>query len=101
MMDHAGIVSSVYTTTRTWSHHSLEHRPKNPPQTLGTVVQYKITALDNADNMHTEDNAGQYHVYTIIPELTPIALAIVATAATLTATVLARTAKKRNQIGRA
>jgi hypothetical protein len=67
-----------------------------PAQTFGTVVQYKITAFDNADNSHTEDNAGQYYVYTVIPELAPIALAIVATAAILITIALAKTAKKRN-----
>jgi hypothetical protein len=61
-----------------------------PAQALGTVVKYKITAYDNADNSHTEDNAGQYHVYTVVPELGPIAFAIVAIVATPMVIALAR-----------
>ena len=65
-----------------------------PAQTLDTVVKYKITAYDNADNPHTEDNAGQYHVYTVIPELGAVAFAIVAIVATPIVTALARRRRK-------
>jgi len=34
----------------------------------GTKVQYKIIAYNNADNQAVEDNAGEYYVYTVIPE---------------------------------
>jgi hypothetical protein len=37
-------------------------------------VSFKITAFDNAGNMATEDNAGKYYVYNVIPEFTLIAL---------------------------
>jgi hypothetical protein len=37
-------------------------------------VSFKITAFDNAGNMATEDNAGEYYVYNVIPEFTLIAL---------------------------
>ncbi len=66
-----------------------------PAQTLGTLVQYRITAYDNAENSRTEDNAGQYYVYTVIPELSPIALAIVVIVVPLTATALTKMAKRR------
>jgi len=65
-----------------------------PAQALGTVVKYKITAYDNADNSHNEDNAGQYHVYTIVPEFGPAALAIVAIVAAPIVTALARRRRK-------
>jgi PKD repeat protein len=35
----------------------------------GTLVKYKITAYDNAGNLMTENNAGQYYSYQVIPEL--------------------------------
>ena len=34
----------------------------------GTRVQYGITAYDNAGNVAVKDRAGQYFVYTVIPE---------------------------------
>lgn len=34
----------------------------------GTQVQYIIIAYDNAGNFAINDNAGQYHVYAVIPE---------------------------------
>lgn len=45
-----------------------------PGQLNATSVSFKITAFDNAGNMATEDNAGEYYVYNVIPEFTLIAL---------------------------
>jgi len=45
-----------------------------PGQPNQTSVSFKITAFDNAGNMATEDNAGKYYVYNVIPEFTLIAL---------------------------
>jgi hypothetical protein len=33
-----------------------------------TLLKYQIIAYDNAGNIATNDNAGQYYVYTVIPE---------------------------------
>ena len=35
----------------------------------GTHVQYKIIAYDNVGNPAVKDNAGEYYVYTVIPEI--------------------------------
>ena len=40
----------------------------------GTIVNYKITACDNAGNPAVKDNAGQYYVYTVIPEFPTLPL---------------------------
>jgi len=34
----------------------------------GKHVQYKILAYDNSNNLAVEDNAGNYYIYTVIPE---------------------------------
>ncbi len=39
-----------------------------PEQQPSTIVKYKIIAYDNAGNMAVADNAGQYYIYTVIPE---------------------------------
>ena len=39
-----------------------------PGQPAETQVQYKIIAYDNIGNQAVEDNAGEYYVYTVIPE---------------------------------
>jgi PKD repeat protein len=38
----------------------------------GTRIIYKITAYDNAGNVVTENNAGQYYSYEVIPEFSTI-----------------------------
>jgi hypothetical protein len=38
-------------------------------QEASTLLKYQITAYDNAGNIAVNDNAGQYYVYTVIPEL--------------------------------
>ncbi|MCZ2856458.1 MAG: hypothetical protein O2U62_05145, partial [Candidatus Bathyarchaeota archaeon] len=37
-------------------------------QPAGTQVRYKIIAYDNVGNPAVEDKAGEYYVYTVIPE---------------------------------
>jgi hypothetical protein len=37
-------------------------------QEADTLVKYQITAYDRAGNDVTDDNAGEYYVYTVIPE---------------------------------
>jgi hypothetical protein len=64
-----------------------------PAQPLDTCVLYKITAYDNAENQYTEDNAGSYYVYSVIPEYTML-LPLLFMTATLIAFALTRTRKK-------
>jgi parallel beta-helix repeat protein len=63
-----------------------------PGQPNQTLVYYKIIAFDNAENMATKDNGGEYYVYNIIPEYTLIALLLF-----MIASVLIITWTKRNQ----
>lgn len=37
-------------------------------QSAGTFVKYQIQATDNVGNTVFDDNAGQYYVYSVIPE---------------------------------
>jgi hypothetical protein len=37
-------------------------------QVSGTSIKYEIKAYDNAGNLMTENNAGQYYSYQVIPE---------------------------------
>lgn len=41
-------------------------------------IQYRILAYDNSDNLAVEDNAGNYYVYTVIPEFQFLILSFVA-----------------------
>jgi hypothetical protein len=45
-----------------------------PGQEAGTLMKYCMTAYDNAGNIATNDNAGQYYVYTVIPEFPSLVL---------------------------
>jgi len=46
-----------------------------PKLTLNTHVYYKITAYDTVGDYFTQDKAGQYYTYTVIPEF-PTAITI-------------------------
>ena len=53
-------------------------------QDSGTLVKYQITAYDNAGNSLTNDNAGQYYLYMVIPEFQSLALLAIFIFVTLT-----------------
>jgi hypothetical protein len=58
-------------------------------------VYYRITAFDNAGNMATEDNAGSYYTYMIIPEqISLIGLLLLLVALTL----IIPYARKKNKL---
>jgi hypothetical protein len=54
----------------------------------GMRVQYKILAYDNSNNLAVEDNAGNYYIYTVIPEFHFLILVFVIL--TLFAVILAK-----------
>jgi PKD repeat protein len=65
----------------------------------GTWVKYRIIAYDNAGNFVTENNAGQYYTYQVIPEFpaTYLVLLFILTAtlaATLVTVILSRKKKR-------
>jgi len=59
-----------------------------------THVQYKIIAHDNADNPAVEDNAGEYYVYTVIPEFQGLIILIII----VTTSIAMILAKKKKQL---
>jgi hypothetical protein len=59
-----------------------------PALSIGTYVQYQISAKDYSDNTAVNSNAGEYFVYTVIPEFPsaitlPLFMAATIAAATL------------------
>jgi hypothetical protein len=48
-----------------------------PGKPIDTVVKYMITAFDNAENEAVNNNAGDYFVYTVVPEFTVTMLLII------------------------
>jgi hypothetical protein len=63
----------------------------------GTHVWYKVIAYDNAGNLETNDNLGQYYVYTVIPEF-PTSISFLITTFTLITVVTFVKLKKKNAI---
>lgn len=61
-----------------------------PGQQIDTLVKYGITAYDNAGNNRTDDNAGQYYVYTVISEFPPFIILPLFMVATLLTTIVYR-----------
>jgi nitroreductase len=58
----------------------------------GKQVHYKIVAYDNNNNIAVKDNAGNYYIYTVIPEFQSIILAFIISMA-----LAAVFSKKRNK----
>jgi hypothetical protein len=62
----------------------------------GTLVQYVILAEDNSNNIATNDNMGQYYIYTVIPEAPSITtLTLLMSLATVAMILTRRKTKKR------
>jgi len=51
-----------------------------PGLPAGTEVKYAITAYDYADNVAVEDKAGDYHIYTVVPEFLNLQILVLALA---------------------
>jgi len=56
----------------------------------GKYVQYKILAYDSANNLAVEDNAGDYYIYTVIPEFQKFII-LIFMISTLLAVILTKT----------
>jgi len=76
-------VTLLFTTDNgySWSEILMEYNSSTflyeaaiPGQHQGKSVKYKITAYDIAGNLAFDDNSGQYYVYEIIPEFSPLTL---------------------------
>ena len=65
-----------------------------PGQPAETEVQYKITAYDNVGHLAVEDNAGEYYIYTVIPEFPSIALIAIFMVLSLLATIHIKKSKR-------
>jgi len=63
-----------------------------PPQAINSTVQYKITAYDKVGNSATNNNAGAYYVYPVVPEFPTVTvmMMLMAFAAILTVVVKRR-----------
>lgn len=61
-----------------------------PEQQIDTLVKYRIVAHDNAGNCAVEDNSGEYHVYTVIPEFPPFLILPLFMVSTLLAVIVYR-----------
>ena len=59
-----------------------------------TEVQYAIMAYDNVGNLAVENNAGEYYVYSVIPEFAPATLVAIFAILSLLATILAKKSKR-------
>lgn len=74
-------------TNKTMTYHSttLLYEANIPPQPIGTNMTYMITAHDNAGKPAFNDNAGQYFIYTVIPEFpSAVILLLIMALSTLT-----------------
>jgi hypothetical protein len=61
-----------------------------PSFPYGTLVQYMILAEDNSNNIATNDNMGQYYIYTVIPENPSITTLTLLMSLVTVATILTR-----------
>ncbi len=64
-----------------------------PGQSQDAQVKYKIEAYDNAENLTTEDNSGEYYLYTVVNEYAVLGILLMLTA--LTAALILTKKSKR------
>lgn len=90
----AGVILSYSTDNgTTWNNITMTHEIGDayvhqiPGFSEGTHVWYKVIAYDNAGNVETNDNLGQYYVYTAIPEF-PTLISFLITAFTMITVVM-------------
>jgi len=79
-------VTLFYTNNTNWYDVSMSFNATSglwegiiPGFDANTNVKYKIEAYDNAGNKAVNDNAGEYFVYTVIPEFNPSSIVIALT----------------------
>jgi hypothetical protein len=69
-----GVILSYRTDGGAWSNVTMSKTTGDtyegtiPASPAGTHVEYMIIAYDYANNVAVDDSAGQYYVYTVIPE---------------------------------
>ena len=99
--DFSGVknVTLFYTNDTEWFSVSMVYNETSglwegtiPGFSIGTNVKYKIEAFDNADNKAVNDNAGEYFVYTVVPELT---LVMIFAFLTISSVIMAIMRRKR------
>ena len=72
-----------------------------PGFSIDTHVQYRIFAKDNSNNSAVNDNAGEYYVYTVVPEFpSMLALPLLMTATLLSAILLKKRKSPTRQCAR-
>jgi len=64
----------------------------------GMTVQYEITVYDNAGNQRTENNAGQYYVYSVVPEFPSMFVLVVFFPLAIVMTIMLSRRLKRHQV---
>jgi hypothetical protein len=64
-----------------------------PGFAVDTHVQYEIIACDNVNNLAVENNAGEYYIYTVIPEFQELII-LIFMITTLIAVILAKRRKQ-------
>jgi parallel beta-helix repeat protein len=76
---------SSWETPRTMNYNATTgyYETTIPGQPAGTLVKYEIVAYDNAGNHKIENNAGQYYVYSVIPEFPSLLIPLLFMVATL------------------
>jgi hypothetical protein len=69
-----GVILSYRTNGGAWNNVTMSKTAGDtyegtiPASPAGTHVEYMIIAYDYANNEAVDDSAGQYYVYTVIPE---------------------------------
>ena len=102
--DFSGVknVTLFYTNDTEWFSVSMVYNETSglwegtiPGFSIGTNVKYKIEAFDNADNKAVNDNAGEYFVYTVVPELTLVMIFALLTISSVIMAIMRRKRKIR------
>jgi len=66
--------SSWFEISMGYNSSTLLYEAAIPSFLQGTCLKYRIAAYDTAGNLASDDNSGQYYVYEVVPEFSPLAI---------------------------
>jgi len=100
------ILSYAMSSNGSWFDFQMSFNPATglyecsvPGQQANTQVEYRILVYDKAGNKKIADNQGQYYVYTVVPEFSPLQTPLLFIMMTLLAVVFGtRASYKRRKL---
>ncbi len=95
VLSYSGNEGTTWTNVTMSSNSAVNYVGEIPGFGEGKLLQYKIVAYDNNNNVAVADNTGEYYSYTVIPEMDSQLFVLVFFVSTTVCVVALRIARKK------